>query len=102
MHKIRLTHTPAYNPKSNPVERIHREIKAALTALSSDKPSNWANYIPSILYALRTMKNRSTDFTPFQMMFGREPIDDLDAIYFHPRHEFEKWKQPEYVNQLRE
>ena len=102
LHKIKLTHTPAYNPKSNPVERVHREIKAALVALSSQKPSSWASYIPSILYALRIMKNRSTTFTPFQLMYGREPIDDLDVLYYHPRHETENWDLPEYVSKLRE
>ena len=102
IHKIRLTHTPAYNPKSNPVERVHREIKAALVALSSNKPSTWADFLPSILYALRTMKNRSTTFTPFQLMYGREPIDDLDTIYFHPRDEMESLRLPEYVRKLKE
>ena len=36
--KIQTTCTPAYNPKSNPVERAHRDIKSALMALSLNKP----------------------------------------------------------------
>ena len=53
--KIQNTCTPAYNPKSNPVERAHRDIKAALMALSLDKPEEWASHVPSILFAMRTL-----------------------------------------------
>ena len=102
IHKIRLTQTPAYNPKSNPVERVHRDIKAALMALASNKPTTWADYIPQILYALRTMKNRSTQFSPFQLMFGRYPIDDLDTLYYHPQNEINNLSLADFVSKHRE
>ena len=100
MLKIKITQTPAYNPKSNPVERVHREIKAALLALAADKPNTWDAYIPSILYAIRISINRSTGFSPFQLMFGRDPIDDLDSLFPYPRQELEMFSRPEYFKKL--
>ena len=99
---IKITFTPPYNPKSNPVERSHRDLKAALLALSSHSPSKWDTYIPSILYALRCSVSRSTGFSPFQLMFGREPIDDLDTIFSHPRMEKELMHAPEYFQNLQQ
>ena len=102
MLKIKLTFTPAYNPKSNPVERSHREIKSALLALSQHKPSSWDHFIPSILYALRCSISRTTGFSPFQLMFGRDPIDDLDTMFSKPQYENELLSHPEYFQQLHE
>jgi len=81
---IKITFTPAYNPKSNPVERVHRDLKAALVAMSSHQPSKWEDYISSILYALRSSVSRTTGFSPFQLMFGRNPIDELDTFFPAP------------------
>ncbi len=77
---IRITQTPAYNPKSNAVERMHRDLKAALMATCVHQPSKWADHIPAILTAFRSAISASTGFSPFQLMFGRNPIEDLDAI----------------------
>ena len=99
---IKITFTPPYNPKSNPVERSHRDLKSALLALSSHTPSKWDTYIPSILYALRCSVNRSTGFSPFQLMFGREPIDDLDTIFAHPTMDTDLMNAPEYFQQLKQ
>ena len=38
--KIQATCTPAYNPKSKTVERTHRDLKAALMALSKDESTS--------------------------------------------------------------
>ena len=70
---IQVTTTPPYNPKSNPVERSHRDLKAALLALSSSKPEEWVDHIPHILFAFRNSVSSSTGYTPFQLMFGRDP-----------------------------
>ena len=82
--KIQVTYTPAYNPKSNPVERVHRDLKAALLALSSSKPHEWADHIPTILFAFRNSVSTATGYTPFQLMFGRNPIEDLDVLFPSP------------------
>ena len=98
--KIKISHTPAYNAKSNPVERSHRDLKAALNALTRDKPSAWADYIPFILYAFRSAISKSTGFSPFQLMFGRNPIEDLDTLLPSPTYEQQLRTTPEYFTEI--
>ena len=98
--KIQVTYTPAYNAKSNPVERSHRDLKAALNAATRHKPSEWPNYLPAILYALRSSRSASTGFSPFQLMYGRDPIEDLDLIMPSPTYLRYQQTAPAYFDQL--
>ena len=97
---IKLTHTPAYNPKSNSVERMHRDLKSALMALTQEKPSQWPEFIPAILYAFRTSISSSTGFSPYQLMFGRRPIEDLDLIMPSPTHKKNLMTASAYCKEL--
>ena len=94
---IEWTFTLAYNPKSNPVERTHRDLKSALMALTQTKPQEWVQYVPAILHAMRTSVCQPTGFSPFQMMFGRSPIEDLDTFLPSPTHQHDLLTVSEYL-----
>lgn len=81
---ITLTCTPAYNPKSNPVERSHRDLKRALTALVGNQPNKWEDMLGPALFAIRTAICQTTKFAPFQLLFGRHPTTPLDMIFGRP------------------
>ena len=83
---ISHTQTPSYNPKSNPVERQHRTLQQALTALVDGNPKRWEQMLPHALFAMRTTVSRSTGFAPFQLMFGRDASSNLDLIFGAPHH----------------
>ena len=76
--------TPAYNPKSNSVERAHRDMNAAITAMTGGQPEKWEEVLPAVLFALRITKCRITGYTPFQLLFGRDPSVPLDLLYASP------------------
>jgi len=38
----------------------------------------WNEYLPSVLFAYRTMQQNSTKFTPFYLTYGRQAITPLD------------------------
>ena len=80
MFNIRLTHTPPYNQRSNPVERAHRDLKASLTALCAGKPHTWEQHLPTALFAQRIAVSQVTGFSPFYLMFGRQPRCPLDLL----------------------
>lgn len=96
---ISHTQTPAYNPKSNPVERQHRTLQQALTALITGNPRRWEHVLPHALFAMRTTISRPTGFAPFQLMFGRDAASNLDLIFGTPRPE--DTSITEYATQLR-
>lgn len=79
---IQITNTPSYNPQSNPVERSHRDLNAALTALcSKGKPTDWLQHLPAALFASRIAVSQSTGFSPFFLMYGRHPKCHLDLCF---------------------
>jgi len=97
---IRATQTPAYNPKSNQVERAHRDLETALTALVGDKPGDWEKFLPHVLFAIRTSKNRTTGFAPYQLLFGRYPSSTLDLLFGTPIDDVQYGSHHEYAQQL--
>jgi hypothetical protein len=95
---ITLTSTHAYNPKSNPVERSHRDLGEALRALLKNEPAD--KFLPQVLYAMRTRTCAVTKMTPYKLVFGRDPAWPLDLIFGRPpdRHD----REPErYVLEMR-
>jgi transposase InsO family protein len=96
-----LTHTPAYNPKSNPVERAHRDMKGAFKALT-DSGNDWEALLPHVLFAMRTTVCVSTGYSPFQLMFGRDPSIPLLAIQQVPERKNLEVPIVEYMTKIRE
>ena len=78
---VKLSHTPPYNQRSNPVERAHRDLKATLTALCEGKPTTWEKQLPAALFAQRVAVSQVTGFSPFYLMFGRQPRVPLDLLH---------------------
>ena len=81
---IKQTTTPAYNPKSNPVERQHRSLGSAIISLSKQKQNAWEDVLPHALFAMRTSKCRTTGVAPFQALFGRDASTSLDLVFGNP------------------
>ena len=81
---IRLTFTPTYNPQSNSVERVHRDLGAMLRALCQQHSADWEEVLPAALLALRSAVHESTGATPFACVYGREPATPLDVLCRFP------------------
>ena len=100
---IAATTTPAYNPKSNPVERAHRDLGNALRAIRQEKKCGWLEALPGALFALNTAVCSSTGFAPYMLLFGRDPSTPLDLIFGSPPEPDEKkTATTEYVRKLKE
>ena len=81
---IRHNLTTAYHPESNGlVERLHRRLKEALKALSSDAPDKWFWKLPCALLAVRTTVKPDIGASPADLVFGEGlavPGDLLGSI----------------------
>ena len=68
---IEVRHTTAYNPKANGmVERMHRDLKAALAATTID--SDWLATYRSILMSFRATYRASLKASPAQLLMATD------------------------------
>ena len=81
---IRLTFTPTYNPQSNFMERVHRDLNVMLQLLCHQHAADLEEVLPAALLALRSAVQESTGVTPFACIYGREPATPLDVLCRFP------------------
>jgi transposase InsO family protein len=81
---IQVTTTPAYNPKSNPVERVHCDLGTMLRALSYDTHQDWEDLLPKALFAIRTAVSKSIGLAPYQLLFGRDASQPIHIAFGKP------------------
>ena len=91
-----------YRPVGNSqVERVHGTINRLMAKLIANNQTNWSDCIPYVTYAYNTSHHSSTLFTPFYLMFLREPRVSLDFVgepmFTNP---FETTE--EYVSQIKQ
>ena len=65
----------AYHPQTNGLdERMNQTLSGVLVKFVNDSQDDWDIHLKSVLFAYRTSRNDSTKFTPYELMFGREPM----------------------------
>jgi hypothetical protein len=87
-------HTSAYSPSTNGAcERFHAFMNAALTIFADRYRSAWHEYLDAVLFAYRISVNESTGYSPFYLMYGREPAFPVDFYYGPEAQSFEDERQ---------
>ena len=80
LHIDKLKTTP-YHPEGNGVcERMHGTLGAMLTK-AAKAGQDWVGQIPFALFALRSAPNRDTQFSPFELVYGRRVRTPLDIVH---------------------
>ena len=82
-YHVKNVHISAYHPQSNGlVERGHGPVVNALTKYARNESVNWPRYLSLVLWADRISLRRSTGYSAFELLYGREcllPVD-LDIL----------------------
>ena len=81
---IQLEHGIAWNPRSCPVERSHRDLNAILRSFVLNNPPGWAEALPHAIAAMNQRICRMTGVSPFFAMKGRDPVVELRHIFGPP------------------
>ncbi len=69
---IRKMNTTSEHPQADPAERYVKTIKEIIKKLVIDFKGDWDLHVGKALSAMRWHKSRATQFSPFQVVFGRD------------------------------
>jgi hypothetical protein len=99
---VKIHFSLPYRPQSNGVcERMNATIKNMLSSYTQTSQSNWANYLPFIVFAYNTSVHSSTGFTPFRLLCGREAVIGSEAA-LRVRDAREVADYPTYIQRMRQ
>jgi hypothetical protein len=72
-YRIKHIKTTAYHPQGNGLtERANQTVKNTIAKITKTYDA-WDHYLDSALFAVRTIRQNSTTFSPFELVYGRNP-----------------------------
>ncbi|XP_061921885.1 uncharacterized protein LOC133662165 [Entelurus aequoreus] len=98
IHKVRTT---PYHPRGNPVERFNRTLLNMLGTLQNQDKSRWRDFVKPLVHAYNCTRNDVTGFTPYELMFGRQPRLPVDLAFGLPVREGRPTSHSDYVQNLK-
>ncbi|KAK9679716.1 Integrase zinc binding domain [Popillia japonica] len=67
--------TTAYKPSTNGLtERFNKTLADMLSLYTSTSQKDWDAFLPHCVFAYNTTIQESTRFTPFKLVYGRDPV----------------------------
>ncbi len=98
---IKKTHTTAFFPQSDGlVEQMNRTYQDMLSKCVSDNQKDWDTYLPLLNMAYNSAKNKSTGYSPYELMTGRQMRLPADLLLGWPEQEEPPENNTEYADQL--
>ncbi|KAL0148266.1 hypothetical protein M9458_056412, partial [Cirrhinus mrigala] len=102
--RVNQLRTTVYHPQTDGlVERFNQTLKQMLRRVAAEDKRDWDLMIPYVMFGIREVPQASTGFTPFELLFARQPRGLLDVA----REAWEQQPAPhrtvvEHVRQMRE
>jgi transposase InsO family protein len=78
---VKMSNTTPYHPMGNgQCERFNRTLLNMLKSLPDAAKKNWKLFLPKLTFAYNSTINKTTGFSPFFLMFGRQSRLPLDCV----------------------
>ncbi len=78
---IKSIRTSVYHPQTDGlVERFNRMLKTMIRKFVHEDAKNWDKWLEPLLFAVWEVPQASTGFSPFELLYGRQPRGVLDVL----------------------
>ena len=85
LHKltgVKMSNTTPYHPEGDgQCERANRTIINMLKSIPEKEKSSWMDHLPKLMFAYNATVNKTTQFSPFFLLMGREPRLPIDDVF---------------------
>ncbi|CAF5201405.1 unnamed protein product, partial [Rotaria magnacalcarata] len=69
-----------YHPQTNGVvERFNASMVVQISKLQQKHHNNWDDYLDAVVFAYNSSKHKTTQYSPFELLFGRPPKLPIDS-----------------------
>ena len=80
--KIKKLRTGSYRPQTNgQCERFNQTLLNMLGTLPNDAKKKWQDWVPTLTHAYNCTTSKTTGFSPYFLIYGREPRLPIDIEY---------------------
>ena len=62
-------------------ERFNQTLLSMLRTVAESQKSRWKEHVNKMCFAYNCIRNDSTGFSPFELLFGRKPCLQIDIIF---------------------
>ena len=77
---INQSNTTPYHPMGNGLsEHFNRTLLSMIGTLTNEKKKAWPKYLADLALAYNSSTHESTGYSPYFMMFGRQPRLPIDV-----------------------
>ena len=81
LYNIKKSKTSVYHPQGNgQTERFNRTLIGLIKSLESSDRRKWPQMLPHLVFIYNSTQHSVTGFSPYALMFGREPQIPLDHL----------------------
>ena len=100
--RIKKINTTSYHPQCNGLtERFNGTLAKMLSSYCSEHQTDWDEFLPTVLFAYRTSEQKTTQETPFRLLYGRDSrlptsIDQWSTNQFFLEKIDSAWKEAKH------